>query len=143
MTVELILASKGHEVVTIPPDHTLGEAVDLLHRRRIGAVVVTNADGAVVGIISERDVVRALAQRQSESLKDPVSQHMTSKLVTCTQQSPIDSLMSLMTEGKFRHVPVVEGGRLKGIVSIGDIVKQRLSEIEAEHQAMRDYIATA
>jgi CBS domain-containing protein len=143
MTVENILSGKSREVVTIQPHRTLSEAVRLLAERRIGAVVVSEAGETVVGIISERDLVRALASGGSAVLDDPVSSRMTSNVVTCTRRAAINEVMELMTEGKFRHVPVVENGRLTGIVSIGDIVKQRLAEVEAEHQALREYIATA
>lgn len=143
MSVEIILAQKGRNVVTITPDQTLGEAANTLSRHRIGAAVVTDGQGGVLGIVSERDVVRAVADSGTEALREPVSGHMTSKVVTCNSHTSIGQLMSLMTEGKFRHVPVVEGGRLNGIVSIGDVVKHRLAEIESEHKALRDYIATA
>lgn len=142
MTVERIVSGKGREVVTVAPDLTLGEAVRLLSERRIGAVVVIDGQ-SVIGIISERDVVRAVGEMAGAALSEPVSRYMTRDLVTCTSKSSIDSLMVLMTERKFRHIPVVEEGRLGGIVSIGDIVKHRLAEMEAEGKAMRDYIATA
>ncbi len=143
MSVEHILAGKGRKVVTIAPDRTLADAVTCLSERRIGAVVVVDGSGTVLGIISERDVVRAVAEAGGEALKAPVSSRMTAKVVTCVPTTSIDEIMGLMTEGKFRHVPVIEGGRLAGIISIGDVVKQRLGDIESEHRAMRDYIATA
>jgi CBS domain-containing protein len=143
MTVEHILSAKGRKVITIEPERTLGEAVRLLDERKIGAVVVGDADHAVLGIISERDIVRALAKSGAAALDEPVSRHMTGKVVTCTGRSAISELMELMTDRKFRHVPIVEDGRLNGIVSIGDIVKHRLHEMERESEAMRDYIATA
>ncbi|MGA0595476.1 CBS domain-containing protein [Enterovirga sp. CN4-39] len=143
MSVEHILAGKGRQVVTIAPDRTLADAVTCLSERRIGAVVVVDGSGTVLGIISERDVVRAVAEAGGEALKAPVSSRMTAKVVTCVPTTSIDEIMGLMTEGKFRHVPVIEGGRLAGIISIGDVVKQRLGDIESEHRAMRDYIATA
>ena len=143
MTVEHILSAKGRKVITIEPERTLGEAVRLLDERKIGAVVVGDADHAVLGIISERDIVRALAKSGAAALDEPVSHHMTGKVVTCTGRSAISELMELMTDRKFRHVPIVEDGRLNGIVSIGDIVKHRLAEIETEHKALREYIATA
>lgn len=142
MTVERIVSGKGHTVVTIAPDQSLAEAARLLADRRIGAIVVVDGE-AVVGILSERDVVRAIASKGCDALEDRVAEYMTRKLVTCTMTTSIDSLMVLMTEGKFRHVPVLENGRLGGIVSIGDIVKHRIAEMEAEGQALRDYIATA
>jgi CBS domain-containing protein len=143
MSVEHILSGKGRDVVTIGPDRTLAEAAECLSTRRIGAVVVADGAGGVLGIISERDVVRAVAEAGAEALNAPVSSRMTAKVVTCVPTSSIDEIMGLMTQGKFRHVPVIEGGKLAGIVSIGDVVKQRLADVESEHRAMRDYIATA
>ncbi|HEX2556643.1 MAG TPA: CBS domain-containing protein [Microvirga sp.] len=143
MTVEHILRTKGRNVVTIEPQRTLAQAAQLLSERRIGAVIVGDAFRPVAGILSERDIVRAVAARGPAALDEPVSQSMTEKVVTCTGESAIDEVMQIMTDGKFRHVPVVENGRLGGLVSIGDIVKHRLAEMEAESRAMRDYIATA
>ena len=143
MNVAHILATKGRETVTITGERTLADAIRTLREKRIGAVVVVDAGGAVEGIMSERDVVAALADAGGAALDEPVSARMTRKVVTCTSVAEIPELMSLMTDGKFRHVPVVEDGRLGGVVSIGDIVKHRLAEVEAEHRALRDYIATA
>ena len=143
MTVEHILRSKGRNVVTIEPSRTLSEAARLLSEQRIGAVLVSDSFRPVLGILSERDIVRAVAARGAAALNEPVSESMTEKVETCTGESAINEVMEMMTVGKFRHVPVVEGGRLVGVVSIGDIVKHRLAEVEAETQAMRDYIATA
>ena len=143
MNVERILSEKGNSVVTLGPERTLGEAIATLSRHRIGAIVVTGEGERVLGILSERDVVSALADKGCDALAEPVSARMTRKVVTCTPAAEIPELMSLMTTGKFRHVPVVQDGRLGGIVSIGDIVKNRLAEVEAEHKALRDYIATA
>ena len=143
MNVEHILAAKGREVATTEPDRTLAEAARTLTEKKIGAVVVTNADLGVLGILSERDIVRAVARGGAAALEDPIAQHMTGKVVTCTRQSSINELMEMMTARKFRHVPVIENGRLAGIISIGDVVKHRVAEIEAEHQALREYIATA
>jgi CBS domain-containing protein len=142
MTVQHILADKGREVVTILPDRTLADAARVLAERRIGAVVVLSADQAVVGILSERDIVRALARSGADALQALVGDHMTSQVVTCTSASLIAEVMELMTTGKFRHVPVIEKGRLLGIVSIGDVVKRRLADVEAEQQALKDYIAS-
>jgi CBS domain-containing protein len=143
MNVEHILAAKGRDVLTIEPDRTLAEAARALTERKIGAVVVTDAGRAVLGILSERDIVRAVAREGAAALDHPVSRYMTGKVVTCTGHSSINELMEVMTERKFRHVPIVENGRLAGIISIGDVVKHRVAEIEAEHQALREYIATA
>ncbi|MDJ1159389.1 CBS domain-containing protein [Chelatococcus sp. SYSU_G07232] len=143
MTVAHILATKGRDVVTIQPHRTLAEAARLLAERRIGAVVVAGADRTVLGILSERDIVRMLAAHGASVLDDPVSRHMTSKVMMCSPSSDINEVMGMMTEGRFRHLPVIEDGKLAGIVSIGDVVKHRLAEIEAEHRAMREYITMA
>jgi CBS domain-containing protein len=143
MTVKAILDSKGHNVVTIEPTASLDAAVKILADRRIGALVIFGADWRVVGIVSERDIVRALAERGERALDEPVGQVMTRKVVTCTSAETIVAIMERMTAGKFRHVPVVEDGQLVGIVSIGDVVKHRLHEIEHESAALRDYILTA
>ncbi|HVL73397.1 MAG TPA: CBS domain-containing protein [Beijerinckiaceae bacterium] len=142
MTVERILADKGSEVVTIEPRRSLAEAARLLAERRIGAIVAAEG-GRVLGILSERDIVRAVAGKGPSSLDEPVSAHMTAEVFTCTGEMSITEVMEVMTARKFRHMPVVEGGRLVGIVSIGDVVKNRLAELEAEEQALREYIATA
>ena len=143
MTVARILAAKGGDVVTIQPHRTIAEASRLLADRRIGAVVVAGADGEPRGIISERDIVRAVADHGAAALDAPVTRHMTSRLITSSRHETVGHVMRLMTEGRFRHVPVVEGGRLVGIISIGDVVKTHIEEIETEHRALREYIATA
>ena len=143
MIVNRILSLKGRDVVTIDPDCTLSEAAKILSERRIGALLVRDGGHPVSGIVSERDIVRAVADRGAQALDEPVSRFMTSKVVTCTGETSINNLMELMTQQKFRHVPVVEGGSLVGIISIGDVVKVRVEEIEAEAQAIREYIATA
>lgn len=143
MTVEHILKTKGRDVVTIEANHTLGEAARLLSERRIGAIVVGNSFRPVLGILSERDIVRAVAARGASALDEPVSRSMTEKVVTCSCNAAVNEVMEIMTTGKFRHVPVMDDGRLAGIISIGDVVKHRVAEIEAETAAMRDYIAMA
>jgi CBS domain-containing protein len=143
MTVSTILAGKGREVVTIEPHASLNAAVLLLAKHRIGAALVLGADRRIVGILSERDIVRALAERGAAVLEEPVSQLMTRKVSTCNESETVSAIMERMTAGKFRHVPVVDQERLVGIVSIGDIVKHRLHEMERESAAMRDYIVTA
>jgi CBS domain-containing protein len=143
MNVEHILSEKGREVATIAPHTTLMEAARALSEKRIGALVVSDSGNPVLGILSERDIVRAVAASGGAALDEPVSRYMTAKVVTCTSRSVINDLMETMTKGKFRHVPIVENGRLIGIVSIGDIVKFRVAEIESESQALREYIATA
>jgi CBS domain-containing protein len=143
MTVRAILSRKGRDVSTIAPTATLTEAVQLLAERRIGAVVVTGPDSRVAGILSERDIVRALSARGPSALDDNVAALMTRKVMTCTEADTVAALMERMTAGKFRHLPVVEQGQLTGIISIGDVVKLRVEEIEGETNALREYIATA
>ena len=143
MTVARILAEKGREIFTTQPHHTLKEVVELLASKGVGAVVVADASLSVLGILSERDVVRVIAKHGASALADPVSRHMTSKVFTVTRDDTIEHLMQAMTEGRFRHLPVVEEGRLIGIVSIGDVVKRHVSVIDTERQALREYIATA
>jgi CBS domain-containing protein len=143
MTVSILLAAKGREVTTIEPGATTKSAIALLTEKRIGAVVVLGADHRIVGILSERDIVRAIAEGGAAALDEPVSRWMTRKVSICTESETIASLMERMTEGKFRHLPVVDQGRLVGIVSIGDVVKHRLQEMERDSAAMRDYILTA
>jgi len=143
MTVRAILSRKGRDVVTIAPTANLSEAVKLLAERRIGAVVVTGADNRVGGILSERDIVRTLSLRGPAALDDNVAAVMTRKVTTCTEADTVATIMEHMTAGKFRHLPVVDQGRLVGVISIGDVVKWRLEEIESESNALREYIATA
>jgi len=143
MTVKAILHTKGADVVTIDPTATVGVAVKRLAERRIGALLVCGADDRVVGIVSERDIVWALADRGTAVLDDPVSRVMTRKVVSCSLSDHVAAIMEQMTSGKFRHVPVIEQNRLAGIISIGDVVKYRLGEMEVEQAAMRDYIRTA
>jgi CBS domain-containing protein len=143
MTVNDILSQKGNQVLTIEPAATLATAVQMLAQRRIGALVVTGADHRIVGIISERDIVRVLGEKGTAVLGAPVAEVMTRKVVTCGRNETIAEIMERMTGGKFRHVPVIEHGRLVGIVSIGDVVKARLSELEYEQDALREYIRTA
>ncbi|EJW10316.1 Inosine-5'-monophosphate dehydrogenase [Rhodovulum sp. PH10] len=143
MTVKTILDRKGSDVATIDPATSVATATKTLGERGIGALVVTGTESRVIGIVSERDIVRALGTRGGEVLETPVSEIMTRKVATCTQHDTIDELMQQMTEGKFRHVPVVEHDRLIGIVSIGDVVKSRLEQMEQESDALRDYIRTA
>jgi CBS domain-containing protein len=142
-TVGIILASKGREVVTIAPSASLASAVGLLVEKRIGAVLILGADRRVVGILSERDVVRALAERGAGALEEPVSQTMTPKVSTCNENESVFNIMERMTEGRSRHVPVVDQGELVGIVSIGDVVKHRLHRMESDSATMHDYILNA
>ncbi len=142
MTVKAILSQKGRNVVTIHPTRTLAEAADILTRHGIGALIV-RAEKGVDGILSERDIVRAAAKFGSAALARPVEDVMTRRVVSCSERDTVGNLMEMMTDGKFRHLPVLEDGELTGIVSIGDIVKYRLAEIEREQNALREYILTA
>lgn len=143
MTVARILAEKGREVHTTQPHRTLKEVIELLAVKGVGAVVVADAAMAVLGILSERDVVRVIAREGAAALNEPVSRYMTPKVTTVTRDATVDRVMELMTEGRFRHLPVVEDGRLIGIISIGDVVKRHVGMIDSERQALRQYIATA
>jgi CBS domain-containing protein len=143
MNVSVILAGKGSDIVTIEPNASLTDAVHLLADKNIGAALILGADRRIAGIISERDIVRALAERGAVALEEPVSRTMTRKVETCIEAESVANIMERMTAGKFRHMPVVDQGRLVGIVSIGDIVKHRVQEMERDSVAMRDYIMTA
>lgn len=141
MQVKHILRNKGRDVVTTDDETTLSEAARLLARRRIGAVVVMNGKGNVTGILSERDIVRAIADHSVSALGQSVGRHMTRDVSTCSESDTVDDLMETMTHGRFRHMPVVEDGRLCGIVSIGDVVKTCIEETTREAQSLREYIA--
>jgi CBS domain-containing protein len=143
MTVRAILDLKGRDVTTIAPDKTLGDAASLLSQHKIGALVVTGADRRVTGILSERDIVKAVSAAGAAALEEKIAARMTREVVTCGPQDTLAELMGRMTAGRFRHLPVVENGRLVGIISIGDVVKHRLAEMERESSALRDYIRTA
>jgi CBS domain-containing protein len=143
MNVKAILSSKGNNVVAIAPTTTLEVAIGVLDKHRIGALVVLGADQRLIGILSERDIVRVLAERGAAALQEPLALVMTRKVSTCSEVDTISSIMEQMTEGKFRHVPVVDQDRLVGIISIGDVVKYRLMEMEHESAALKDYIQTA
>jgi CBS domain-containing protein len=143
MIVKSIIDNKGRDVLTIDPGASLDTAAKLLAERRIGAVVVLGADDRVVGILSERDIVRAISERGAGAMQEQVAQVMTRKVATCTLDETIHSIMERMTVGKFRHFPVIEQGRLAGIISIGDVVKNRIMEMEQESDALKSYIQTA
>ena len=143
MNVKAILAAKGGEIVCIEPTADLAAAAQLLSANRIGAVLIQGAGGHISGILSERDIVRALSEHGAAALSLPVGQVMTREVAICAEDESIASIMERMTAGKFRHMPVVTKGKLIGLVSIGDVVKQRVEEIEHESDALRDYIRTA
>lgn len=143
MTVQAILNLKGGGVATGSATMSLGDVCSTLAEKKIGALVITDAADRVVGILSERDVVRAVATGGGEALQSPVSRYMTSSVITCSRTHTVNAVMEIMTRGRFRHLPVVEDGKLVGIVSIGDVVKHRIAEVEREADEIRNYIATA
>jgi CBS domain-containing protein len=142
MTVRAILDTKGHQIVSVPPDARLSEAIKLLSERRIGAVLVMN-QGRIEGILSERDIVRVLGERGAAVLDEPVAGVMTRKVVNCRPTDTVSAIMEMMTLGKFRHLPVLDGERVVGLISIGDVVKWRVQEYENEQETLRTYIKTA
>ena len=140
MLVRQILGMKGGtDVVTIAPDASVADAARILSEKRIGAIVVATGD-APAGILSERDIVRELGRRGDGCLKDKVSDLMTTKLISCTPEEQTDSVLVKMTDGRFRHMPVLEGDKMVGLISIGDVVKARLSELSMEKNALEDMI---
>jgi CBS domain-containing protein len=143
MTVKAILSAKGSNVTTTEPTATLESGIGILADCKIGALVVLGADHQVIGLLSERDIVRALAERGADALTEPLARAMTREVSTCSQSETVDSIMDQMTAGKFRHVPVVEQERLVGIVSIGDVVKHTLRGMKREFEELHDYIQTA
>ena len=143
MNVETILRTKGRAVTTIRPGETVGAAIEMLVSRNIGALVASEDSEKVEGIISERDIVNALARHGAGLLSLTVAQVMTRPVVTCDPAESVGELMAEMTNRRIRHLPVVQDGRLCGIVSIGDLVKNRLDEIEFEASSLRSFIAGA
>jgi CBS domain-containing protein len=142
MNVAGILKEKGGAVETASPGALLIDVVQTLTKLRIGALVITDENGAIAGILSERDVVRAVAQHGAKALHSTAKEFMTSPVVTCGTDESVSGLMNTMTERRFRHLPVVEGGKLVGIISIGDVVKKRIAEAEFEAEEMKKYIAS-
>jgi CBS domain-containing protein len=142
MTIAAVLGSKGDDVVTVPSTAPVCEAVGLLAEHRIGALPVVN-DGLLEGIMSERDVIYCIRAHGPEVLDWPVSRVMTKSVITAEASTPVLAALALMTQRRVRHLPVLEGSRLRGIVSIGDLVKHRMERIEAEAEAMREYIQSA
>jgi CBS domain-containing protein len=142
MRISDVIRAKGTAVVTVEPQIDVRTLLGLLAEHGIGAVVVSSDGSTVEGIVSERDVVRALAARGATVISESVSTIMTSDVKTCAPDAPVVDLMRTMTEGRFRHVPVVAGGKLAGIVSIGDIVKNRVGELEIERDSLSRYITT-
>jgi CBS domain-containing protein len=142
MTVRSILDSKGHSIFSVGPDAKLATAVKLLSERRIGAVLVLTGQ-RIDGILSERDIVRVIGERGAAALDEPINAVMTRKVVSCRPSDTISAIMEKMTSGKFRHLPVLDGDKIVGLISIGDVVKSRVREYENEQEALRDYIKTA
>lgn len=142
MKVERILQTKGSEVIAVRDASTVGEAVSLLSEKNIGAVVVKNDKGAVVGILSERDIVRRLKTEGVAALKAKVSACMSTNPVTCSPDDSLDDLMAIMTRRRVRHIPVMRNGDMVGLVSIGDVVKRKIEETEQEAAALKEYIAS-
>ena len=142
MTVAAILRHKGHEVVSVEMDATIAELVQILVARRIGAVAVLDSDGRLCGILSERDVMRSLAQHGAAALERRASQLMTADLTTGTPGTTVAQAMAMMTDGRFRHLPVVENGALIGMVSIGDVVKARMTQQETEVDSLKAYVVS-
>lgn len=143
MTVAAILADKGHDTVTASESDTIAQICSQLAEYKIGAVVVAGADGAISGILSERDIVRACAAHGAEALHSTAGQLMTRNVVTVTPDDTIATVMERMTAGRFRHLPVIKNGKLAGVISIGDVVKHRIAQAEQEAAEMRTYIASA
>ncbi len=140
MFVRQVLATKGREVATISQDRTIADALTELNTRRIGALVVTGALPPLTGIFSERDAVRAFASHGADALSMPVSSFMSDDVIICHEGSTMDMLMTLMTEQRIRHVPVIEDNVLVGMISIGDVVKARLTELENDKRELLDYV---
>lgn len=143
MTVSSILNEKGRDVISERGGARLEDVCKLLSDKGIGAILVTDARDGIEGIISERDIVKTLAREGATALGLPVESVMTKSVVTCTEQDTINDVMTKMTSGRFRHVPVVRDGRAIGVISIGDVVKYRIAQVEREAEHMRSYIAMA
>ena len=143
MLVSHILNEKGREVLGIQPEATLHDAAAVLTRNRVGALVIRSDGGRLTGIISERDIVRAIAERGVAALEVPVRARMTTEVAVCQENDTIAEIMETMTRCRFRHMPVVANGKVTGMISIGDVVKSRIEETMREAQALKEYIATA
>ena len=141
MIVRQILKTKGSSVVSVPGAEPLANVATVLHEMRIGAVIVHDAQVHPIGILSERDIVSAVAEFGAAALDQPANLYMTEDIITCTPEDHIDTLMQVVTERRVRHLPVIErDGHLAGIISIGDLVKARIGELESEKEALRTYI---
>lgn len=141
MLVSQILKDKGDLVFTASPHETVGAAAALLHTRRVGAMVVVDGEEAVVGILSERDIVRVIAKEGVGALTKPIASCMSAEVIFAKPEESVDALLERMTDRRIRHLPVVRGGRLAGIISIGDLVKYKINEATAEADGLKAYIA--
>ena len=141
MLVSQVIREKGDIVFTVSPDETIADFAALLHERQVGAAVVLGAGGAVVGLVSERDVVRLVALQGVAALSQPVETAMTREVIFARPDETVDELLARMTDRRVRHLPVMQGGRLVGLVSIGDLVKRKIAETEAETRELKAYIA--
>lgn len=143
MTVKSILDDKGRDVVILRPEAKITDAMRVLSEKKIGAIVVTDEDGRICGIISERDIVKRISDEGAAALDHLVSEVMTKRVKTCNEHHTVNQVMEIMTRGRFRHLPVEKDGKLDGIISIGDVVKRRIEDVEREADQIRNYIATA
>ena len=143
MSVRSILAEKGRDVMTLEVNATVAQAVKLLAQHRIGALVVAAPDGTIRGIVSERDIIRHIAEDGVDVLAEKVERIMTANVKVCSENHTVHDVMEMMTRGRFRHLPVERDGKLAGVVSIGDVVKRKIEDAERETEAIKTYIASA
>ncbi len=141
MTVASILAEKGRNVIALHTDTSVVEVLSVLADKGIGAVLITNLDDTIAGILSERDIVRSLAKKGTDILQEPAGHHMTKNVITCSESDAVTTVMGIMSKGRFRHLPVTTDGKLTGVISIGDVVKRRIEVIEKEAEDIRSYIS--
>jgi len=141
MTIASIIHGKPHRLISVAPDESLQHAAEVLTRERIGALLVLKPNGDIAGIISERDIIRAVGVKGADVLARPVAELMTKEVTCCAPEDTPDQVMAIMTERRFRHVPVRQGGKIVAMISIGDVVKMKVEEAEAESQSLREYIA--
>jgi CBS domain-containing protein len=142
MKIKSILSEKGSEVLTIGSDATVNEAVTMLAKHRIGALIISDGGGTIKGILSERDIIRHLAEDGTGILKHKIADVMTVNVKVCSEEHTVNDAMEIMTRGRFRHLPVEKAGKLIGVISIGDVVKRKIEETEREAEEIRTYIAT-
>ncbi|MCO5733833.1 CBS domain-containing protein [Rhizobium sp. SSA_523] len=142
VSVRHMLDAKGRNVVSVSRDKTIAEVAAILHENKIGAVVITSLEERIAGIFTERDLVRSVAVNGASVLSQPVSSAMTTNVTRCHEDNSLNEVMEIMSSGRFRHIPVEEQGRLVGIISIGDVVKTRIHEVETEAEQIRAYIAS-